>query len=104
SRRRHTIFSRDWSSDVCSSDLTKSLFAIAIILVAGLFSCTSNPSSNQGKYKISLTFKPGDENKIEEAFLSIKDSTDILLKAGVRSEERRVGKEFIYFIGVIVKN
>src|SRR5690606_39452035 len=22
SRRRHTIFSRDWSSDVCSSDLT----------------------------------------------------------------------------------
>src|SRR5690606_40842980 len=24
SRRRHTRFSRDWSSDVCSSDLTKS--------------------------------------------------------------------------------
>src|SRR5690606_40027515 len=23
SRRRHTSFSRDWSSDVCSSDLTK---------------------------------------------------------------------------------
>src|SRR5690606_40125690 len=23
SRRRHTRFSRDWSSDVCSSDLTK---------------------------------------------------------------------------------
>src|SRR5690606_39919737 len=23
SRRRHTIFSRDWSSDVCSSDLIK---------------------------------------------------------------------------------
>src|SRR5690606_39334200 len=23
SRRRHTIFSRDWSSDVCSSDLNK---------------------------------------------------------------------------------
>src|SRR5690606_39717995 len=23
SRRRHTIFSRDWSSDVCSSDLTR---------------------------------------------------------------------------------
>src|SRR5690606_40934192 len=25
SRRRHTRFSRDWSSDVCSSDLTVSL-------------------------------------------------------------------------------
>src|SRR5690606_40229709 len=24
SRRRHTIFSRDWSSDVCSSDLPES--------------------------------------------------------------------------------
>src|SRR6266700_5501191 len=27
SRRRHTRFSRDWSSDVCSSDLTDELFA-----------------------------------------------------------------------------
>src|SRR5690606_39541083 len=26
SRRRHTIFSRDWSSDVCSSDLLHSNF------------------------------------------------------------------------------
>src|SRR5690606_40952557 len=25
SRRRHTRFSRDWSSDVCSSDLTRNL-------------------------------------------------------------------------------
>lgn len=62
---------------------TISVFAIALILVAGLFSCTSSPSSKLGKYKISLTFNPGDENKIEEAFLSIKDSTEILLKAGV---------------------
>src|SRR5207302_9894939 len=28
SRRRHTIFSRDWSSDVCSSDLSGSCAAI----------------------------------------------------------------------------
>src|SRR5690606_40532476 len=26
SRRRHTRFSRDWSSDVCSSDLTSDMF------------------------------------------------------------------------------
>src|SRR5690606_39977451 len=26
SRRRHTRFSRDWSSDVCSSDLVASVF------------------------------------------------------------------------------
>src|SRR5690606_39926374 len=29
SRSRHTSFSRDWSSDVCSSDLTERLLAIA---------------------------------------------------------------------------
>src|SRR5207302_7083937 len=35
SRRRHTRFSRDWSSDVCSSDLILSPIAIAVPL-AGL--------------------------------------------------------------------
>src|SRR5690606_40288414 len=30
SRRRHTRFSRDWSSDVCSSDLTIRLSAISL--------------------------------------------------------------------------
>src|SRR5690606_39304589 len=29
SRRRHTRFSRDWSSDVCSSDLRNNSFRIA---------------------------------------------------------------------------
>src|SRR5690606_23749503 len=33
SRRRHTRFSRDWSSDVCSSDLLRILLAIAIFFV-----------------------------------------------------------------------
>src|SRR5690606_40552917 len=31
SSRRHTRFSRDWSSDVCSSDLTFSGFRIAVV-------------------------------------------------------------------------
>src|SRR5690606_40018911 len=34
SRRRHTRFSRDWSSDVCSSDLS----AFVILLAAALLS------------------------------------------------------------------
>src|SRR5690606_3503023 len=33
SRRRHTRFSRDWSSDVCSSDLVR--FVIVIVVAAG---------------------------------------------------------------------
>src|SRR5690606_41027563 len=32
SRRRHTIFSRDWSSDVCSSDLTNKGITISAVL------------------------------------------------------------------------
>src|SRR5690606_40945733 len=32
--RRHTRFSRDWSSDVCSSDLFSQLMLIGIILMA----------------------------------------------------------------------
>src|SRR2546429_3519040 len=35
SRRRHTRCSRDWSSDVCSSDLTSKLRAVAMRLSPG---------------------------------------------------------------------
>src|SRR5690606_24708989 len=43
SRRRHTRFSRDWSSDVCSSDLARG----RVILVA-------IPSHNRGKCLASV--------------------------------------------------
>src|SRR5690606_20350707 len=35
SRRRHTSFSRDWSSDVCSSDLPAAAIPAAIAVLAG---------------------------------------------------------------------
>src|SRR5690606_40552820 len=34
SRRRHTRFSRDWSSDVCSSDLKAVVLLVALLLLA----------------------------------------------------------------------
>src|SRR5690606_40250358 len=34
SRRRHTRFSRDWSSDVCSSDLADDLLEIENVVIA----------------------------------------------------------------------
>src|SRR5690606_40049589 len=34
SRRRHTRFSRDWSSDVCSSDLVRGLHLNRLLTVA----------------------------------------------------------------------
>src|SRR5207302_5340214 len=37
SRRRHTRFSRDWSSDVCSSDLEGSLENAVLVLGSGAY-------------------------------------------------------------------
>src|SRR5690606_33619035 len=44
SRRRHTIFSRDWSSDVCSSDLLPIGAAIGGMLVPAVIYLVLNPS------------------------------------------------------------
>src|SRR5690606_40470072 len=47
SRRRHTSFSRDWSSDVCSSDLLAEMvptWAMALESVQGLASFFSSPT------------------------------------------------------------
>lgn len=61
----------------------KNLLYTALILIASmLLSCTQKGQDSNNAFKTKLTFKPGEETKIAEAFLSIKDSTLILLKAG----------------------
>ncbi len=57
---------------------------LAVIIMTTVQSCTKRPAPAD-EYKTTLTFKPGDESKIVEAFLSIKDSTRILLTQGVYS-------------------
>lgn len=49
-----------------------------------IFSCNSgkDKSGTVENYTNVLTFGPGDETKIAEAFLTMKDNTSILLKAG----------------------
>src|SRR5690606_39480172 len=86
SRRRHTIFSRDWSSDVCSSDLY------------------SDPELTYYKPLIKineLTFEDC-ENKLELWNLEPYQIKEQKAKwkwnindnnKPIRSEERRVGKE-----------
>src|SRR5690606_40122471 len=68
SRRRHTRFSRDWSSDVCSSDLTRSV------------GHSSRLQTRDGRLTKSLeqTAKPGCKT--------------LRTWPTLRSEERRVGK------------
>src|SRR5690606_39936850 len=85
SRRRHTRFSRDWSSDVCSSDLPQlSTFSLTntffwIILFSTIFS-------------ICLSFTRA---RHYENYGASKLGTVLLymLIVTIRSEERRVGKE-----------
>ena len=48
--------------------------------LCGLFSCQQ--PGVVSSYTNALSFGPGDESKIIEAFLSMKDSTSVLLKAG----------------------
>src|SRR5699024_12402651 len=75
SRRRHTRSKRDWSSDVCSSDLpqSKAFLQILLYIPSGLL---------QRK-----TFGPYSENNPQPAAIPK------LLPVYARSEERRVGKE-----------
>src|SRR5690606_40078201 len=84
SRRRHTRFSRDWSSDVCSSDL-----------------CAMNYHGNPCWYELGtgdLDAASGFYRRILgwEVVDSGMEGFDYrLAKSGsdMRSEERRVGKE-----------
>src|SRR5690606_39990213 len=85
SRRRHTRFSRDWSSDVCSSDLVPvteprragGTAARMALFVAGLASaCGSPPSATAAN------------RNPEPGAVPISASA-----TAARSEERRVGEE-----------
>src|SRR5207253_4674055 len=91
SRRRHTRWPRDWSSDVCSSDLV--LFLLAVCAPAG--------RAEERLYGVELQ---------ADAMVPMRDgvslATDLYLPARsgkalaekwptiLRSEERRVGKEW----------
>src|SRR5690606_40404143 len=83
SRRRHTRFSRDWSSDVCSSDLdaarTLQYRSINIDLIYGL------PRQNTERFYSTV-----------KAILEMQPERISLynyMHRPERSEERRVGKE-----------
>src|SRR5690606_39969004 len=82
SRRRHTRFSRDWSSDVCSSDLQLKHAARILQRRVGACEATLIQLEVPGFAIVGfiLSVVTGEEPFIET-------------KAFSRSEERRVGKE-----------
>src|SRR5690554_4524586 len=88
SRRRHTRCGRDWSSDVCSSDLFQYASILSLAAPIGV---------------LWILWKMGLDNDIpflEVLNALIKEAPQSLLYMLIfiiiRSEERRVGKECIF--------
>src|SRR3712207_8535693 len=76
SRRRHTRYWRDWSSDVCSSDLA--------VATGGRFSARTPPGGDAASYVSQKMYETGP---------TYRAHVTLRLPVEVRSEERRVGKE-----------
>src|SRR5690606_40098766 len=88
SRRRHTRFSRDWSSVVCSSDL----YAAPAFQPAPVAKLISKDYARERGKLISMEralreVQPGTPAQLDEG------DTIYLTTADARSEERRVGKK-----------
>src|SRR5690606_39626603 len=91
SRRRHTRFSRDWSSDVCSSDLR------------GLFGFSDDGGSSWQVMQLDLDTPLSDFYQFNNILVATSAYGKLLVSRDEgdswqlietdRSEERRVGKE-----------
>src|SRR5256885_8124569 len=80
SRRRHTRLQGDWSSDVCSSDLSRYLrVQLVHIRQVSYVRLQSQHAVADGPYRLIQSFLTAASNGHARAL--------------VRSEERRVGKE-----------
>src|SRR5690606_40494985 len=96
-RRRHTRFSRDWSSDVCSSDLIERSLSEWMNLILDLKDKTD---SEKKEFVLNAWNNlPHNErfifNKLLGGSFRVGVSSKGLINA-LRSEERRVGKECIF--------
>src|SRR3989475_6990528 len=87
SRRRHTRFDCDWSSDVCSSDLFLQLIeqdTSDSIIVAVTNHGASLDTALFRRFDDVIRYATPDEAQVDE----------LLRNRLARSEERRVGKEW----------
>src|SRR3712207_7380416 len=82
SRRRHTRYWRDWSSDVCSSDLADPRVSRVASLV------DVDPRLTLPQYQLMYAAPGGPPDRFVATSLGATTKGDL-----TRSEERRVGKE-----------
>src|SRR5690606_39937812 len=83
SRRRHTRFSRDWSSDVCSSDLEYGVDRKTFYLMLKRMNVSIPPGLILPRFQELIYFHLDKPKKSFFATVGLP----------LRSEERRVGKE-----------
>src|SRR5207253_6999865 len=93
SRRRHTRWPRDWSSDVCSSDLRNNLnSALSKIRI-----CLQATRANRFGFSTAhySNYFAGPGRLLESRVRSAKSTEPArqLKRRAPRSEERRVGKK-----------
>src|SRR5207253_6692080 len=88
SRRRHTRWPRDWSSDVCSSDLE---FRVTFPGSFRFFRCSS--------VWVNPLFGMIIDTEIHNMSFRVRPFLDFS-KRRARSEERRVGKECRYQVSL----
>src|SRR5690606_40704558 len=93
---RHTRFSRDWSSDVCSSDLLAVLLVSVLVWVIMMPRGEQIPTSSRTVPDLSNVSYERAQSDLEELDLRsriIYEANATVTEDNVRSEERRVGKE-----------
>src|SRR5690606_39932209 len=93
SRRRHTRFSRDWSSDVCSSDLLTTAHAGGW---ATVHKYVKRSGKCAGQEVLASWYASGKRTASGERFNANGNTAAARtwpLGTRLRSEERRVGKE-----------
>src|SRR5690606_40807050 len=93
----HTGFSRDWSSDVCSSDLKHGRSAVASQAEVESMATITVTHVSGDKFRVGVRehelYVDQVQRDAEEAGPTPTELFVASLAACVRSEERRVGKE-----------
>src|SRR5690606_40674946 len=93
SRRRHTRFSRDWSSDVCSSDLGQGLVVKKAVELRDAGLPFEEVVSKVEDFANHMTHIFTVEN-LDYLAAGGRISKSSAFFGGLRSEERRVGKDW----------
>src|SRR5690554_1805099 len=101
SRRRHTRCGRDWSSDVCSSDLEalmKRLLTNAVIFASGLMASSQLLALGLGELKLESALSQPLKAEIE--LVDTKGLTKWEIKPTLASQEdfERAGVDRVYFL------